>query len=93
MPTMRRGAGVDADELHDGIGPAQVPIHGFTGAEHPLRDALADDHHRLAVGSIVVGEVAAGDDRHAERREESRRDGAEPRARVLLAWPSRSLPR
>ena len=53
--------------------------------EHPLRQALADDHDRLGVAPIGVGEVAAGDDRHAERREESRRHRAEPRARILFA--------
>ena len=39
----------------------------------------------LRVAAIGVAEVAAGDDRHAERREESGRDRAEARARILFA--------
>ena len=53
--------------------------------EQPLRDALADDDDRLAAGAVVVGEVAAGDERHAEHREEARRDDPQPRVRVLFA--------
>ena len=53
--------------------------------EHPLRQALADDDDFFGVAAVGVGEIAAGDDRHAERGEESRRDGAEPRARILFA--------
>ena len=39
----------------------------------------------LAVAPVALVEVAAGDDRDAERREESRRNGPELRARVLFA--------
>ena len=84
-PTMRRGAGADVDELHHRIGPHQVAVHRVLAREHPLRQALADDHDLLGVAAVGVGEVAAGDDRHAERREEAGRHRAEPRARILLA--------
>ena len=35
--------------------------------------------------AVLVGEVAAGDDRDAEHGEEARRDHAHPRARILFA--------
>ena len=55
------------------------------GREHPLRQALADDDDLLGVAAVGVGEVAARDDRHAERGEEARRHRAEARARILFA--------
>ena len=82
---MRRGAGADVDELHHRIGPHQLAVDRVLIREHPLRQALADDDDRLGVAAVAVGEVAAGDDRHAERGEESRRHRAEPRARILFA--------
>ncbi len=33
---------------------------------------------------VGFGEIASGDDRHAQRAEESRRDRAEPRTRIFL---------
>ena len=62
-----------------------MAIQRVRGREHPLREALADDHHLFAVAPIGFVEIAAGDDRHAERGEKSRRDGPEPRPRILLA--------
>ena len=53
--------------------------------KQPLRQALADDHDLLAVAAIAGVEIAAGDDRHAERREESGRHRAELRARIVFA--------
>ena len=77
--------GADADELHHRIGPHQPAVDGVHVRKHPLRQALADDDHLLAVAPIAVVEIAAGDDRHAERGEEARRDRAEPRPRILFA--------
>ena len=79
------GPGADVDELHHRVGPHQPPVHGVHAREHALGDALADDHDLLAVAAIALVEVASGDDRHAERLEESRRDGPEPRPRILFA--------
>ena len=79
------GLGAHVDELHHGIGPHQPAVDGVLRREQPLRDALAHDDDLLGVAAIGLGEVAAGDDRHAERREESGRDGAEARARILFA--------
>src|SRR6185295_19648292 len=75
----------DVDELHDRIGPHQRAVDRVLRREHPLRQALADDHDLLAVMRVPGIEITAGDDRHAERSEEPRRDGAEPRARILFA--------
>ena len=75
----------DVDELHHRIGPHQLAVDGVLVREHPLRQALADDDDLLAVAAVGVVEVAAGDDRHAQRREESGRHGAEPRARIFFA--------
>ena len=78
-------SGADVDELHHRIGPHEVAVHRVLIGEHPLREALADDDDLLGVAAVAVVEVAAGDDRHAERGEEARRDGAELRARILFA--------
>src|SRR5204862_296981 len=48
-------------------------------------DALAHHRDRLRVRAVVVDEVAAGEDRHPEHREEPRRDGSRPACRALLA--------
>ena len=48
-------------------------------------DALADDDDALGAVAIRLGEVAARDQRDAERREEAGRHRAEPRARIVLA--------
>ncbi len=79
------GPGAHVDELHDRIGPEESAVQRLPGREHPLRHALADDDDRLGIPAVGVVEVAAGDDRNAERREESRGHGAEPGARILLA--------
>ena len=80
----RRGA--DLDEFHHRIGPHDVSVHGILIREHPLRKALAYDHDRLAIFSIRLVEIAAGNDRDTERREEARGHGAESRARIFFAW-------
>ena len=92
-PTIRRGA-------------VLTPMNFMTGSVH-IRWRLSaswfgnircatlwltiDD--RLAAVAIAVVEVAAGDDRHAERGEESGRDRAEARARILFAVRLRRSPR
>ena len=75
----------DVDELHHRIGPHQPAVQRVLVREHPLRQALADDDDRVGVVAIAVVEIAARDDRHAQRGEEPRRDGAEAAARILLA--------
>ena len=82
---IRRGAVHDIDELHHRIGPPELTIDRVLIRKHALRHALADDHDRLGVPAVGVREIAAGDDRHAQRREEARRDRAEARARIVLA--------
>ena len=63
----------------------EMPVERILRREHPLGDALADDHDRFGASPVGVVEVAARDDRDPERREESGRDGAEPRPRILFA--------
>ena len=93
-PTMRRGFGADVDELHHRIGP-----HAGGGSPRPGSGTCRCARLWLTittcsrVAAIGVVEVAAGDDRHAERGEESRRHGAEPRARILFAVGLRRSPR
>ena len=67
-PTMRRGCGLPKyGSVHH-----SVAIERLAAREHALREALAHDHHQLLAASIVFGEVAAGDERDAERGEEAR---------------------
>ena len=90
-PTMRRGSALTSMNFITGSVHINRRLTRVLVREHPLRQALADDHDLLGVAAIGVVEVAAGDDRHAERREESGRDGAEPRrADPLRRSPSRS---
>ena len=79
------GRGADIDELHHRIGPHHMVVDRILIREHPLRQALAHDDDRLAGSAIRIVEIASGDDRDAERREKSGRDGAEPRARIFFA--------
>ena len=57
---------------------------GVLLGKHPLGHALADDDYRFTAALIVVVEVSAGDERHSQRGEESRRNHAEPRQRVFF---------
>ena len=75
-PPRRRA---DVDELHHRIGPHHVAVDRILIREHALRQALADDDHRLAASPIGVVEIASGDHRHAQRREEAGRHRPEPR--------------
>ncbi len=85
MPTMRRGPVLTPMNFVTGSVHMNVPVHGVHAREHAPGDALADDDDLVAVGPIALVEVAAGDESHAERVEEARRDGPEPRARILFA--------
>src|SRR6185503_2165126 len=67
------------------VGPPDTVIQRLAAGIQALGDALADDHDPFAAGAILRREIAAGEDRHAERREETRRDVAQPPVRVLLA--------
>ena len=67
----------------------EVAIEGVAVGEEPLGDGLADDHDALLAGAIVLGELAAGDDRDPERREEARPDAARSaRTGSLRRWPA-----
>ena len=69
---MRDGADSVHARLAQRAGPPELAIEGVAVREEPLRDGLADDHDALwLAGAIVLGELAAGDDRDAERREEA----------------------
>ena len=86
--------GAHVDELHDRVGPHQVAVDRVLVREQLLRQALADDHDALAVAPIAVVEVAAGEQRHAERGEEARRDRPELRPRIVVGvWRGRGLRR
>src|SRR4029079_19446972 len=67
------------------VGPPHDAVERIAIREEPLRDTLADDGDRLAAGAVVIGELSAGDERHAYPAEESRRDHPEPPARIFLA--------
>ena len=84
---MRRGSPSDVDELHHRVGPHDVAVDGVLIGKHAARQALADDHHLFPALAVAFVEIAARDEGHAQRREESRRDGAEASARILLARP------
>jgi hypothetical protein len=66
-----------AGEIHLRVGPLNVAIEGILAGEHALRDTLPDDHYRLATAPVIIVEVPACNDGHAERREKSRRNRAE----------------
>src|ERR1700684_1826969 len=73
-----------ADEIHHRVGPHNVVIERILPREHPLRDTLADDHYRLATAPVLIVEVAAFNDGHAERREKYRGNRAELWQRILF---------
>ena len=63
MPTMRRGCGLPkSGSVHQNLRLSASP-----SGNSRSRDALADDHDQLAAAAVVVGEVAPGEHRHAER--------------------------
>ena len=78
-------AGADVDELHDRVGPHDVPVDRVLSGEQPLRRALADDHDRLSAALVVVVEVASGDERSAECGKEARRNHPKQNARIFFA--------
>jgi hypothetical protein len=76
------------EELQHGIRPIDMPIDRILVGEHALRESLADDNHRLFIFIILAIErieIAAGNDRDAERRKESGRDDTPLRPRILYA--------
>ena len=81
------GASAEADKLNYRIGPADVPVQRVLTGKHALRQALAYDHHRLAALAVGVIEIAARQNRNAERREETRRHAPEPCERIFFAIP------
>jgi hypothetical protein len=46
---------------------------GIHAWDRPLRQALTDDDHVVAVARVVVNEIATGNARHVQRGKESRR--------------------
>jgi len=58
----------DVDEIHHRSVHMMCRLRA-SSLGHALRDALANDHHRLGATAIVVVEVASGDNRHAQRKQ------------------------
>jgi hypothetical protein len=67
------------------IGPPHLPVQGLTVRKQSKRDALADNDDGVVAVAVLVGEVAARDDRNADDIKEPRRDDAEPRARDFFS--------
>ena len=78
-------SGTDTAELNHRIGPEEMAVNGVLVGEHLLGHDLADDDHHLTVLAVAVVEIASGDKRYTEGREETRRDRTELSARVLFA--------
>src|SRR6202043_3999519 len=74
----------DVDEIHHRIGPHDVPVESFLAGEHALRDALANNHDRLAAAAIVVIELASGNNWYTQRGKISRRNSAKLRPRIFF---------
>jgi hypothetical protein len=66
---------------------------GIHARDRPLRQALTDDDHVVAVARVVVNEIATGNARHVQRGKESRRhaDLAARRASRQIPGASRAL--
>src|SRR5262249_22815123 len=62
-----------------------MPIQRVLVWKQTLRETLADDDHALAVSTIVIVKIPAGDERDAERREKAWRNSSKLRARILFA--------
>src|ERR1700756_507624 len=75
----------DVDEIHHRIGPHDVPIDSIFPWKHALRDALANDHNRLAASAIVVIEIASGNNWHTQRGKKSRRNSTKLCPRIFLS--------
>src|SRR5213594_4246805 len=73
------------NELHHRIRPIDVAVDGVLIGEHALRESLANDNYGLLTLTIESIEITAGDDGNSECGKESRRDGAQLRARILFA--------
>ena len=67
------------------LGPPELAVERVAVREQPIRDALADDDDEFAAFAIVGGEIATGDDGHADDVEEAGRDDPQPAVRILLA--------
>ena len=74
----------DSHELHHRIRPVHVPVHRVLIREHPLCQRLAHDDHRLLAFRIQHVEIASGDQRNAQRHEESRRHSSELGTRIFF---------
>ena len=74
------------EELQHGIRPIDMPIDRILVGEHALCESLADDDDGLFIILVIERiEIAAGNDRNAERRKESGRDDTPLRPRILFA--------
>ncbi len=60
-------------------------VDGVLIRKHSLGHALAHNDHQLAALSVRGVEIASGNQRDAERREESRRNRSKPPARIFFA--------
>src|SRR5690349_9600829 len=79
------GRRTDIDELQHGIGPHHVTIDCILIWKHPLGDALAHNHHRLATSSVGIVEITPRDKWNSQRGKKSRRNNPEPRAWIFFA--------
>ena len=52
--------------------------------KHAPGDGLADDGHGFGLFAVPLIEIAARDERHAERGKEARRNDAELAVRIVL---------
>src|SRR5262245_43682899 len=79
----------DIDELHDRVGPHEMPIDRVLARKQLFRDVLADDHYTFRALSITIGEIAPGQNGNSERSKVTRRDRSNPCARIVFRFVSR----
>ena len=77
----------EADEPHDRIAPRSLRLSTSCPGKQLLGEALADDHDPFGAVAVVVVEVAAGHDRHAERGEVIRATRTASWRERLRCWP------
>src|SRR5580658_4312974 len=72
------------EELQHRIRPIDMPIDRILVGEHALCESLADDNDRIfLILAIERIEITAGNDRNAQRRKVSGRDGTRLRPGIL----------
>ena len=86
-----RGAGLMPMNFITPIRPPHLAVYRVLAWIELIGHALADDHHPLAAILVAVVEVAALQDGHAHGAEETRRNGAELRPKILSIQPMRAI--